>query len=78
MAIPKPSKRRPTINMAIWNPIERRAIPTIIMLHPITTPLRRPRISAVYGTMGMASMEPIDMAAVKSPRVGGSGWLKSV
>lgn len=64
------------INMAMWKPIESRAMPTSMIAQPITTPMRLPRISAQYGTIGMASIEPMAIEAVNRPMMEGLGWWK--
>ena len=69
MAIPKPSTMRPIIKVAMWKPRQIRATPTIMIAHPITTPILRPSMSAVYGTKGMAIIWPIAMDAVSRPRM---------
>ena len=43
--------------------------------HPMKTPMRRPRISAAYGTTGMATREPIAMIQLRRPRIEPEGWV---
>ena len=61
MAIPNPRIRRPIMKRATWKPMQIKATPTIMMLQPMTTPVRRPRISAVYGTMGDAVVDVLEL-----------------
>jgi hypothetical protein len=48
------------------------------MIQPVMTPARRPAISAMYGVIGRATMDPTDMMALRRPRVDGPGLLKAV
>ena len=49
----------------------------IMMMHPVMTPARLPSMSAIYGVMGRATIEPTDMMAFRSPRVAGFGLLNA-
>lgn len=69
IATPKPMKNRAAINMPMFTEMLCNITPKTIMMQPMRMPALRPRMSAVYGTQGMAQMEPMDMIALRIPRV---------
>lgn len=69
MATPNPMKNRAEMNIDRLRAIVCRTTPRTMMRQPIRIPILRPRISTVYGTNGMAQMEPIGMIALSIPRI---------
>jgi len=58
----------PKVKPMLWS-----KTPSNIIEQPIITPVRLPRISAVYGTIGMARIEPTDIMAFRRPRLEADG-----
>jgi hypothetical protein len=71
-------KNRAAVNIWILEPTDCRITPIIMIIHPVITPTRRPPISAIYGVIGSATMDPTDMIALRSPRVAALGLLKAM
>ena len=77
IATPNPMKNLEAMNISMLIPIDWRTTPIIMIIHPVITPILRPKISAMYGVIGSATIDPTDMIAFKRPRVAALGWLKA-
>ena len=66
------------MNIWMFTPIDCKTTPTIMIMQPTMTPIRRPQISAMYGVIGSATIDPTDMMAFRRPRVAGLGLLKAI
>jgi hypothetical protein len=73
MATPNPMKNLEAMNISMLTPIDWRTTPIIMITQPVMTPILRPKISAMYGVIGKATMEPTDMMALRRPRVAAFG-----
>jgi hypothetical protein len=77
MATPNPMKNLEAMNISMLIPIDWRTTPPIMIIQPVMTPILRPKISAIYGVIGRATIDPTDIMALRRPRVAAFGLSKA-
>ena len=73
IATPKPMKNLAEINMDKLIADDWSTTPRTMMMHPIKIPARLPKMSAIYGTKGIATIEPTAIIAFSIPRIDPDG-----